>query len=169
MAATTLESYNRAVIKKAKEGDLLEFKRILYSHWAVYMGNEEVVHLAGVENGGQSSSVNPSHSFTISGKIFSKAMVKKDSVWNVAQGSKVKINNDKDKKLKPRNAKEIVTEASSKIGEIGYNMLWKNCEHFTSYCRYGVNWSKQADNAMLALGAVVVGGIVEEYFRKKKD
>uniref|UniRef100_A0A8W8L629 LRAT domain-containing protein n=1 Tax=Magallana gigas TaxID=29159 RepID=A0A8W8L629_MAGGI len=69
----------------------------------------------------------------------------------------------------PRNAKEIVTEASSKIGEIGYNMLWKNCEHFTSYCRYGVNWSKQADNAMLALGAVVVGGIVEEYFRKKKD
>lgn len=38
MAATTLESYNRAVIKKAKEGDLLEFKRVLYSHWAVYMG-----------------------------------------------------------------------------------------------------------------------------------
>uniref|UniRef100_A0A8W8LA51 LRAT domain-containing protein n=1 Tax=Magallana gigas TaxID=29159 RepID=A0A8W8LA51_MAGGI len=63
-------------------------------------GNEEVVHLAGVDNGGQSSSVNPSHSFTISGKIFSKAMVKKDSVWNVAQGSKVKINNDKDEKLK---------------------------------------------------------------------
>lgn len=114
MAATTLESYNRAVIKKAKEGDLLEFKRVVYSHWAVYIGNEEVVHLAGVENGGQSSSVNPWNSFTISGKIFSKAMVKKESVWNVAHGSKFKINNDKDHKLKPRNAQEIVTEASSK-------------------------------------------------------
>lgn len=38
MAATTLESYNRAVIEEAKEGDLLEFNRGVYSHWAVYIG-----------------------------------------------------------------------------------------------------------------------------------
>lgn len=66
----------------------------------MFTGNEEVVHLAGVDNDGLNASVNPSHAFTISGKIFSKAMVKKDSVWNVVLGSKVKINNDKDHKLK---------------------------------------------------------------------
>lgn len=38
MAATTLESYNRAVIKRANKGDLLEFNRGVYSHWAVYIG-----------------------------------------------------------------------------------------------------------------------------------
>lgn len=135
----------------------------------IIRGNEEVVHLAGVDNDGLNASVNPSHAFTISGKIFSKAMVKKDSVWNVVLGSKVKINNDKDHKLKPRSAQEIVKEALSKIGEIGYNVLWKNCEHFAAYCRYGVNWSEQADIAMLALGAVVVGGIFAELFIKKKD
>ncbi|XP_052719490.1 phospholipase A and acyltransferase 2-like [Crassostrea angulata] len=162
MAATTLESYNRAVIKRANKGDLLEFNRGVYSHWAVYIGNDEVVHLAGVDNDGLNASVNPSHSFSVCGKKFSKAMVKKESVWNVMLGSKVKINNDKDHKLKPRSAQEIVKEALSKIGEIGYNVLWKNCEHFAAYCRYGVSWSKQADNAMLALGAVVVAGVAAE-------
>lgn len=38
MAAKTLESYNRSVIAEAKEGDLLEFNRGVYSHWAVYIG-----------------------------------------------------------------------------------------------------------------------------------
>lgn len=38
MAAKTLESYNKSVIAEAKEGDLLEFNRGVYSHWAVYIG-----------------------------------------------------------------------------------------------------------------------------------
>ena len=45
--------------------------------------------------------------------------------------------------FRPRSASDIVREALSKIGEIGYNVLWNNCEHFASYCRYGVKWSEQ--------------------------
>lgn len=36
--ANTYESYNRSVISKAKEGDLLEIYRGCNSHWAVYIG-----------------------------------------------------------------------------------------------------------------------------------
>ena len=44
---------------------------------------------------------------------------------------------------RPRSVRDIVREALSRIGEIGYNVLWNNCEHFASYCRYGVKWSEQ--------------------------
>jgi hypothetical protein len=30
--------YNKSVIDRAQEGDLLEFPRGVYSHWAVYIG-----------------------------------------------------------------------------------------------------------------------------------
>lgn len=61
-------------------------------------GNKEVVHLAGIENGINSNNINPSHVFTICGRQFYKAMVKRERVWDVLIDSKVKINNDKDRK-----------------------------------------------------------------------
>lgn len=38
MAAKQFDSHNRSVIQTARKGDLLEFERSLYSHWAVYIG-----------------------------------------------------------------------------------------------------------------------------------
>lgn len=66
----------------------------------MFTGNEEVVHLAGVDNDGLNATVKPNHVFTMCGKTFDKATVKKESVWNVMLDSKVEINNDKDNKLK---------------------------------------------------------------------
>lgn len=45
--------------------------------------------------------------------------------------------------FRPRSAQEIVQDAVSKIGNTKYNMFWQNCEHFATYCRYGVNSSQQ--------------------------
>ena len=42
----------------------------------------------------------------------------------------------------------IVKRALSRLGNIGYNMLWSNCEHFASWCRYGMAWSEQVDKFM---------------------
>ena len=42
----------------------------------------------------------------------------------------------------------IVKRALSKMGQLGYNMLWSNCEHFASWCRYGMAWSEQVDKFM---------------------
>lgn len=115
-------------------------------------GNEEVVHLAGIENGINSNNINPSHVFTICGRQFNKAMVKRERVWDVLIDSKVKINNDKDRKCQPLEPIKIVEEAISKVGEIGYNLLWDNCEHFAAYCRYGIKWSEQVRNLGILVG-----------------
>lgn len=152
----TLDFYNRNVIQRARIGDQLQFHRGLYSHWAVYIGNEEVIHLAGTNS--LDSTCTPNHLFTIGGKIFIKAEVKRESVWDVIRGSRVDINNDKDKSCRPLRPHEIVRKAMRMINRhIGYNVLWQNCEHFAAFCRYGVAWSKQADNA---LGAIVVVGAI---------
>ncbi|XP_056012804.1 phospholipase A and acyltransferase 3-like [Ostrea edulis] len=161
MARGQDEVHTRNVISRAQEGDLLEFPRGLYSHWAVYIGKEEVVHLTGNGNGNDIG--NSGQVFTICGKTFKKAEVKKESIWNVVSDSLVRINNSKDRHIRPRPAHAIVREALSKQGEVGYNVLWKNCEHFTSLCRYGVIRSDQADKALLgtiiAVPAIIIGAI----------
>ena len=45
----------------------------------------------------------------------------------------------------------IIDRALSRMGTIGYNMLWSNCEHFASWCRYGMAWSEQVDKFMRVL------------------
>lgn len=59
------------------------------------IGKEEVVHLVGSKKDGGASQ--PDSVFTICGETFNKASVKKESVWNVVQDSKVEINNTKDR------------------------------------------------------------------------
>lgn len=162
-----LDFDNRDVIQRAQIGDQLEFHRGVYSHWAVYMGNEEVIHLTGISS---TCTFNPNHIFTIGGKLFAKAEVKRESVWNVVCDSKVEINNDKDKSCRPLRTDEIVRIAMGMIGDIGYNVLWQNCEHFAALCRYGVSWSKQADNAletiMVGGAIVIVAGMAYNFYKK---
>lgn len=164
-----LDFDNINVIQRARIGDQLEFHRGVYSHWAVYVGNEEVIHLAGINSFDSACTFNPKPKFTIGGKIFIKAEVKRESVWKVIRGSKVKINNDKDKSCRPFRPHEIVRKAKGMIGDIGYNVFWQNCEHFAALCRYGVAWSKQADNALTAIvvgGAIItVAGLAYEFYK----
>lgn len=66
----------------------------------MFIGNEEVVYLVGVDNDGFNVSVKLNYVFIMCGKMFDKVMVKKESVWNVMFDFKVEINNDKDCKFK---------------------------------------------------------------------
>lgn len=164
-----LDFDNINVIQRARIGDQLEFHRGVYSHWAVYVGNEEVIHLAGINSFDSTCTFNPKHTFTIGGKIFIKAKVKRESVWKVIRDSEVEINNDKDKSCRPYRPHEIGRIAMGMIGDIGYNILWQNCEHFAAFCRYGVAWSKQADNALTAIVVgstiVAVAGLAYEFYK----
>nr|XP_022292038.1 HRAS-like suppressor 3 isoform X1 [Crassostrea virginica] len=169
-----LTARNRSVIRRARPGDLLKFDRGAYFHWAVYIGDEEVVHLAGAESGcSRSCSSSSSSSCSSSGKNSNKAVVKKDKVLDVAGKSEIEIDNNKDRKYKPRSVRDIVREALSRIGEFGYNVFCNNCEHFASYCRYGVKWSEQADTVLqttMILGVgVAVGALALEAVKSKKS
>lgn len=161
--ALKLDFDNSDVIQRARIGDQLEFHRGVYSHWAVYIGNEEVIHLAGVNS---TCTSNRNHRFTIGGKIFAPAEVKRESVWEVISDSKVKINNDKDMSCRPYRPHEIVRKAMGMIGETGYNVLWQNSEHFAAFCRYGVAWSKQVTETIMVGSAIVaVAGLAYEFYK----
>lgn len=160
----TMYSHNVKELNTLKKGDLVQFKRRLYSHWAVYAGDGLVIHMTGDSNESLNASVSNSGCiFTICGQTFEKAYVKIDDFWKVADGSKVYKNNCNDGKQYPDAADVIIKRALAKLGEIKYNILWSNCEHFATHCRYGVPTSKQANfvigTAIIGAGTIAVGGI----------
>ncbi|XP_060574659.1 phospholipase A and acyltransferase 3-like [Ruditapes philippinarum] len=121
-----------------EEGDLIEFYRAwgTYSHWAVYIGNQTVIHL----------SPNPD----AMGKFNLKNMkrgtsVRKDNIKTAARYSKTYRNNEFDNEHEPLSKSEIVGRATEQLGSHGYNLATYNCEHFATECRYGVARSKQAE------------------------
>lgn len=157
MAQRTINDYNRTTLKDLEPGDLVEFDRGIYSHWAVYIGQHEttehaVVHLAGIDEGPLRSA--STHSFTICGKQFDKAQVCVHDFWKVAGDCKAHKNNGMDKAMSPDERSNIVARALSMLGPATYNLITKNCEHFASWCRYGIEKSEQAEGF---IGAAVLG------------
>lgn len=48
----------------------------------------------------------------------------------------------------------VVERAKSRLGERDYNLLSNNCEHFTSWCKTGINDSKQIKNYLPAIATL---------------
>lgn len=164
--STEVTEHNRQLLKELKKGDLVEFPRKGYSHWAVYVGNGQVVHLTIADGAGSSDLSNPDLA-SPSGVLYSKGVVKKENLLDVAGASKAKKNNSKDSRYQYLSQEEIVSNALGEVGtktQDGYNVLEKNCEHFASWCRYGEAVSDQAETAKfitkalgIALPAAVTG------------
>ncbi|KAH3868346.1 hypothetical protein DPMN_031489 [Dreissena polymorpha] len=164
--AKQVVQHNRTVLDSLEAGDLVEFNRGFYSHWAVYKGSRKVIHLTGIGNEGVnaiSGSV-----FTICGQRFNKAVVRVDDFWEVAGDSKA-YKKSSNTRFSPQ---EILKRAMDKIGEIGYNLLWSNCEHFANFCRYGEEKSEQVEKvvmvACVAAVGVVVGALLYGISKKEK-
>ncbi|XP_070173541.1 phospholipase A and acyltransferase 1-like [Littorina saxatilis] len=67
-----------------------------------------------------------------------KAEIRVDSLRDVAGPKrKAELANYLDKKHRPLPPDEIVERARKRLGQKGYNLLSKNCEHFATWCRYG--------------------------------
>ncbi|XP_077999684.1 phospholipase A and acyltransferase 2-like [Glandiceps talaboti] len=151
--------HNLTVLDRCVTGDLLEFTRGLYSHWGVYIGDGKVIHLTGENDGIGDDLGNPKLVFSVWGKQFNKAVVKCDDFFDIVYDCKAKINNSKDKKTPPARKRDIAERAVSKLGKVGYNVLWNNCEHFASWCRYGVAESDQV-NGVLTYMTIGIGAAV---------
>ncbi|XP_034432933.1 uncharacterized protein LOC117756496 [Hippoglossus hippoglossus] len=112
-----------------KPGDLIEIFRGPYQHWAVYIGENEVVHLV-TDSGGQS--------FGSLESLSSRAEVKREKLTDVVGNHRFKVNILLDKSRKAREPSVIVKEACAMVGrELSYNVLTYNCEHFAIEMRYG--------------------------------
>ncbi|XP_067374312.1 phospholipase A and acyltransferase 3-like isoform X3 [Channa argus] len=114
--------------KKPECGDLIKIDRGSYQHWAIYIGDSFVVHLAA-----------PSF-------LHTKAMVKKEKLLDVVGTNKWEINNSLDEKYKPRPIPIFVKEACELVGqELSYSVFRENCEHFVNVLRYGEAISVQTE------------------------
>ncbi|XP_071313740.1 phospholipase A and acyltransferase 3-like [Trachinotus anak] len=143
--------------EKPEPGDLIEIFRGSYQHWAVYIGDGFVVHLA------PPSEVAGAGSNSMMSVLSDKAMVKKEGLWDVVGTNKWKINNGLDEKYQPLPVCDIVKGARELVGkELPYCVLRGNCEHFANELRYGKAESRQvrkAGEAVMVAGLAAAVGL----------
>ncbi|KAM3594636.1 uncharacterized protein V6R79_011325 [Siganus canaliculatus] len=140
----------RERIESLKPGDLIEIFRPAYQHWAVYIGNEEVVHLS-------HPNANPSSGLALSSGSLT-AVVMRQRIQEVINGDFWRKNNLHDRILKPREQSIIVKEAISRVGEeLRYRVTTQNCEHFATELRYGKDRAMSLQVRGLVLGILTTG------------
>ncbi|NXP00990.1 HRSL1 enzyme, partial [Certhia brachydactyla] len=121
-----------------KPGDLIEIKQGCYEHWALYIGEGNVIHVTPVDDNHLSQSAGNETIFA------SKAQVKKQPLNDVAGDDYWCVNNKYDCYRIPFPMEEIVRRAEPWVDiEVPYNVLGKNCEHFGTMLRYGQGFSDQ--------------------------
>ncbi|XP_048217389.1 phospholipase A and acyltransferase 5 [Perognathus longimembris pacificus] len=144
---------------RPRPGDLIEIFRIGYEHWAIYMEDDCVVHLAPPTEGVGAGSIT---------SIFSnRAVVKYSRLEDVLHGCSWKINNKLDGTYLPFPVEKIMERTRNMVNKIvQYSLIEGNCEHFVNDLRYGVPRSQQVEHVLMegarAAGAVisaVMGGI----------
>ncbi|XP_071781574.1 protein LRATD2 [Centroberyx gerrardi] len=101
-----------SLLNKCRPGDLVEFVATgQYPHWAVYVGDFQVVHLH-------------------------RAEIKNNFLTDVSQGKKGRIVNGlyRYRALPPE---VIVRNALDQVGARDRDLYWRNSECFAAWCRYG--------------------------------
>nr|XP_020637033.1 lecithin retinol acyltransferase [Pogona vitticeps]XP_020637034.1 lecithin retinol acyltransferase [Pogona vitticeps]XP_020637035.1 lecithin retinol acyltransferase [Pogona vitticeps]XP_020637036.1 lecithin retinol acyltransferase [Pogona vitticeps]XP_020637037.1 lecithin retinol acyltransferase [Pogona vitticeps]XP_020637038.1 lecithin retinol acyltransferase [Pogona vitticeps]XP_020637039.1 lecithin retinol acyltransferase [Pogona vitticeps]XP_020637040.1 lecithin retinol acyltransferas len=134
-----------------KPGDLLEVPRTLFVHFGIYLGDNRVAHLmpdilpALTVDKKQIQRV-VTNKRLILGVIAKMARIRVDTVEDFAYGGSILVNHmDKLFKDSVLSNEEVVARAEKLVGATDYSLLWNNCEHFVTFCRYGSAVSFQTD------------------------
>ncbi|XP_057585039.1 phospholipase A and acyltransferase 5 isoform X2 [Hippopotamus amphibius kiboko] len=137
---------------RPRPGDLIEIFRIGYEHWAIYVEDDCVVHLAP-----------PSEEFEVGSitSIFSsRAVVKYSRLEDVLHGCSWKVNNKLDGTYLPLPVDKIIQRTKKMVNKIvQYNLIEGNCEHFVNDLRYGVPRSQQVEHVLME-GAKAAGAVL---------
>lgn len=152
LTLTTLTALFLGSQPEPKIGDLIEIFHPFYRHWAIYIGDGYVVHLAPpAESAGAGVA-------SMKSVLTEKAMVKKELLHDVVGKDKYQVNNKHDDKYLPLPPGKIVQCAEKLVGqELPYSLSGQNCEHFVNELRYGVHRSDQVRDAVMAAGIAGVG------------
>lgn len=105
-------------------GAHLVTSRFLYSHHGVYIGDNQVIHYAGLANGFKFDKV---------------CQVSLEEFCN-NQPTHILLHQN------PLPSNEIIERAKSRLGENSYHLLTNNCEHFATWCVTGSASSAQVGN-----------------------
>lgn len=140
-------------------GDVLEVSRTHFTHYGIYLGENRVAHLMpdillALTNDKERTQKVVSNKRLLLGVICKVASIRVDSVEDFAYGADILVNHlDETLKKKSLLNEEVARRAEQQLGLTPYSLLWNNCEHFVTYCRYGSRISPQAEK---------VGGDLQE-------
>ncbi|CAN9510224.1 unnamed protein product [Ophioblennius macclurei] len=144
-----------------RRGDLLEVPRTLFTHFGIYLGDNKVAHLipdilpAFTDNDKLIGSV-ITNSRLILGCVSRCATVRVDTLEDFAYGSSVLVNRmDATAKTQPFSSDIVARRAEKLVGAFPYSLLWNNCEHFVTYCRYGSAASLQTEKFCECLKSII--------------
>jgi len=118
-------------------GDHIKVTRLGYSHHGIDVGNNRVIHFTG----------EPGHK--------SDAQIQNTSQNEFLDGGKLQVV-EYSMQFDPE---EVVKRAVSRDGEIGYNLIFNNCEHFATWCVIGEEDSEQVRKAASITGGAFAGRI----------
>ncbi|NXM08391.1 LRAT acyltransferase, partial [Tyrannus savana] len=134
-----------------KRGDLLEVPRTLFIHFGIYLGENRVAHLMpdilpSFTDDVQQIQQVVTNKRLILGVIARTARVRVDTVEDFAYGGSILVNHmDRLFEDQVLGSEESARRAEKLMGATAYSLLWNNCEHFVTYCRYGAPVSFQTD------------------------
>ncbi len=141
-------------------GDVIGISRGMYYHYGVYIGNEEVIHLAGegkIKSGNVKIHQIALRDFLpVSGEYFvlhfpqngkapEKIYPNSSFLKRKSEGRGICdfLFHQKYTVFSPQ---ETIERAKSRLGEVGYHLTRSNCEHFALWCKTGIKQSRQVDD-----------------------
>ena len=159
--------------QKLEAGDIVKVPRYggIYYHFAVYIGNNEVIHFSDHDGDwGENITIHrasfdtflngetkfyivnfpekhsPSSPPSSSGKLpmMGSSIIADDQSWLRRRIRQIE-EAEKQRKYKLYSKEETVERAKSRIGESGYNLFHNNCEHFAIWCKTGIAESYQVE------------------------
>ncbi|KAM9857381.1 lecithin retinol acyltransferase a [Aulostomus maculatus] len=151
----------RAHPQSLRRGDLLEVPRTLFTHYGIYLGDSKVAHLIPdilpvLINDQKLISSVITNKRLILGCMYRCATVRVDTLEDFAYGSNILVNRmDKMMKTQAFVNEDVAKRAEKLIGAIPYSLLWNNCEHFVTYCRYGSAASRQTEQFCQCLKSII--------------
>ncbi|XP_054846223.1 lecithin retinol acyltransferase [Eublepharis macularius] len=132
-------------------GDLLEVPRTLFVHFGIYLGDNMVAHLMpdilpAFTNDHRQIQKVVNNKRLILGVLAKTARIRVDAVEDFAYGGCILVNRmDVLFKNSVLCSEEVVCRAKKLVGTTEYSLLWNNCEHFVTHCRYGSSVSFQTE------------------------
>ncbi|CAB1451395.1 unnamed protein product [Pleuronectes platessa] len=134
-----------------QRGDLLEVPRTLFTHFGIYLGENRVAHmipdiLPVLTAERRQIQEMVTNTRLLLGVLSKRASVRVDVVEDFAYGAVIRLNAMDQAVLRsPLPGEEVAQRAELMLGSVSYSLLWNNCEHFVTHCRYGSAQSLQTD------------------------
>jgi len=119
--------------KYLEAGDIIVADRILYQHYGIYTGNGRVIHYSDKNR-----------------DFGADIKVRETSLKKFAKNGKFKIAipAETGNGYEQFTPEETINRAKSRLGEKHYDLIFNNCEHFTSWCKTGDSKSSQVINVV---------------------